>query len=56
MIRWRKSSRSSGGTGGNDCVEVGHGAGIRDSKNTDIHIKVKAETWAAFLRTVKQTG
>jgi hypothetical protein len=52
---WRKSSRS---TGGNDCVEVaqsGTSCLIRDSKNPDDgRLAVRPQTWAAFIRDIKQ--
>ncbi|GLZ28262.1 hypothetical protein Lesp02_04520 [Lentzea sp. NBRC 105346] len=46
---WRKSSYCA--TGG-DCVEVGRGVGIRDSKAPAVHIPVGAEAWTAFLDLV----
>ncbi|MEU3650734.1 DUF397 domain-containing protein [Lentzea sp. NPDC034063] len=47
MTIWRKSSRSGGG---NNCVEVGKGVGIRDSKAPTSHLPLSAEGWSAFLR------
>lgn len=53
--QWRKSSRSSGGTG--NCVEVarpGAGAALRDSKNPAAgHLDLAQAAWASFLVTVK---
>jgi hypothetical protein len=49
MTVWRKSSRSPI----NDCVEVGRGIGIRDSKAPAAHLPVSADAWSAFLRRVK---
>jgi hypothetical protein len=51
MTVWRKSSYS--GTADN-CVEVGHGVGIRDSKAPATHVPVSAGTWTAFLAEVKR--
>lgn len=50
-VTWRKSSRSGGNNG--QCVEVGHGVGIRDSKAPATHLPVSAEAWTAFLVTAK---
>ncbi|GLZ31037.1 hypothetical protein Lesp02_32260 [Lentzea sp. NBRC 105346] len=48
---WRKSSYSANAS---DCVEVGVGVGIRDSKHTAAgHIPVTAPAWAAFLKAIK---
>ncbi|USX52415.1 DUF397 domain-containing protein [Lentzea sp. HUAS12] len=47
MTNWRKSTYS--GTGDN-CVEVGHGVGIRDSKAPATHLPVSAQAWSAFLK------
>ncbi|SDH54979.1 protein of unknown function [Lentzea fradiae] len=47
MSNWRKSSHSANSS---DCVEVGHGVGIRDSKAPAIHLPVSPEAWSAFLR------
>jgi hypothetical protein len=47
MSNWRKSSYSADGS---DCVEVGHGIGIRDSKAPAAHVQVSREAWDAFLR------
>ena len=50
MTTWRKSSYSPEL---NDCVEVGRGVGIRDSKAPTTHLPVSAKAWSAFLREVK---
>ena len=50
MSTWRKSSYSASGS---DCVEVGHGVGIRDSKAPATHLPVSEEAWSAFLHLVK---
>jgi hypothetical protein len=50
MTGWRKSSYSSTA---DNCVEVGHGVGIRDSKAPATHLPVSAGTWSAFLVEVK---
>ncbi|WP_434439043.1 DUF397 domain-containing protein [Lentzea sp. E54] len=47
---WRKSSYSANQ---NNCVEVGRGVGIRDSKAPATHLPFSASAWSAFLRTVK---
>jgi hypothetical protein len=47
---WRKSTYSS--NAGN-CVEIGQGVGIRDSKAPATHLKLSPAAWSAFLRTVK---
>jgi hypothetical protein len=49
MTEWRKSSYSAAQT---DCVEIGRGIGIRDSK-TSGHLLVSASAWSAFLVGVK---
>lgn len=49
MTEWRKSSYSPNA---NDCVEIGTGTGIRDSKSTG-HLPVTAPAWSAFLAAVK---
>ncbi|WP_086667388.1 DUF397 domain-containing protein [Lentzea kentuckyensis] len=49
MTVWRKSSYS--GTGDN-CVEIGHSVGIRDSKKPTTHLPVSAAAWSAFLELV----
>ncbi|MDX8035841.1 DUF397 domain-containing protein [Lentzea sp. BCCO 10_0856] len=49
MTVWRKSSYS--GTGDN-CVEIGHGVGVRDSKAPSTHLPVSADAWTAFLNNV----
>jgi hypothetical protein len=50
MAKWRKSSHSPDA---NDCVEIGRGIGIRDSKAPVTHLPVSAEAWSAFLDVVK---
>ncbi|PWK91485.1 uncharacterized protein DUF397 [Lentzea atacamensis] len=50
MSTWRKSSYSASGS---DCVEVGRGIGIRDSKAPASHLPVNREAWTAFLGIVK---
>ncbi|NKE55901.1 DUF397 domain-containing protein [Lentzea sp. PSKA42] len=53
MAEWRKSSYSPTGQ---DCVEVGHGVGIRDSKAPATHLPVAPAAWAAFLRSISNRG
>ncbi|SDM80719.1 DUF397 domain-containing protein [Lentzea albidocapillata] len=50
MTDWRKSSYSSTA---DNCVEVGRGVGVRDSKAPATHLPVSAESWTAFLTDVK---
>ncbi|MEV6243711.1 DUF397 domain-containing protein [Lentzea sp. NPDC051838] len=50
MTAWRKSSYSSTA---DNCVEVGRGVGVRDSKAPSTHVPVSADSWSAFLATVK---
>ncbi|MFJ5989451.1 DUF397 domain-containing protein [Lentzea sp. NPDC092896] len=50
MTNWRKSSYSGDS---NNCVEVGHGVGIRDSKAPSTHLSVSSEAWSAFLKVVQ---
>ncbi|USX49873.1 DUF397 domain-containing protein [Lentzea sp. HUAS12] len=49
MAVWRKSSYSPV----NDCVEVGRGVGIRDSKAPAMHLPVSDKAWSAFLTDIK---
>ncbi|WUD22849.1 DUF397 domain-containing protein [Lentzea sp. NBC_00516] len=49
MSIWRKSSYSSNSS---NCVEIGHGVGIRDSKAPATHLPVSGEAWSTFLRDV----
>lgn len=56
MIKWRKSTRSAGGTA-NGCVEVGWPSqdvtAVRDSKNpAGGYITVPAKHWATFLNAI----
>jgi hypothetical protein len=51
MTRWRKSSYS--GSDGN-CVEVGRGVGIRDSKAPSVELPLTAHQWAPLLRMVSR--
>jgi hypothetical protein len=46
MTTWRKSSYSPEL---NDCVEVGRGVGIRDSKAPTTHLPLSDKAWSAFL-------
>jgi len=50
MPEWRKSSYSPDA---NDCVEIGHRIGIRDSKAPTAHLPVSADAWSAFLELVR---
>ncbi|NGY65691.1 DUF397 domain-containing protein [Lentzea sp. NEAU-D13] len=49
MTVWRKSSYSGDG---DNCVEVGRGVGIRDSKAPTTHLQVSADAWSALLKLV----
>jgi hypothetical protein len=51
MTKWRKSSYSATSA---DCVEIGRGAGIRDSKAPAAHVPVSPAAWEAFLRSAKE--
>ncbi|SEQ35079.1 protein of unknown function [Lentzea xinjiangensis] len=51
MSMWRKSSYSPV----DNCVEVGRGVGIRDSKAPATHLPVSDKAWSAFLTGVKST-
>ncbi|MFD4676530.1 DUF397 domain-containing protein [Lentzea sp. NPDC058450] len=48
---WRKSSYSDDHS---ECVEVGHGQGIRDSKAPTTHLPLSREAWTAFLQLVNR--
>ncbi len=47
---WLKSSYSSGA---DNCVELLHNRGVRDTKDTSKAISTSAQSWAAFLRASK---
>ncbi|WP_394615757.1 DUF397 domain-containing protein [Lentzea sp. JNUCC 0626] len=47
---WRKSSYSANAS---NCVEVGRGVGLRDSKAPATHLPVAPGSWSAFLLSVK---
>ena len=49
MSDWRKSSYSANA---NDCVEIGRGIGIRDSKAGG-HLPCTTPAWQAFLTATK---
>lgn len=49
MTRWRKSSYSA--SDGN-CVEVGRGVGVRDSKAPSVELLLTAAQWTTFLQLV----
>ncbi|MET8761561.1 DUF397 domain-containing protein [Lentzea sp. NPDC004782] len=51
MTHWRKSSYSGDG---DNCVEVGRGIGIRDSKAPSTHLPVSREAWTAFLKLARR--
>ncbi|MEV6235880.1 DUF397 domain-containing protein [Lentzea sp. NPDC051838] len=53
MTRWRKSSYSA--NDGN-CVEVGRGVGIRDSKAPATHLPLTADQWTWLLSQVSQSS
>lgn len=50
MTEWRKSSYSANGT---DCVEIGRGVGVRDSKAPAARIALGTDAWSAFLAATK---
>jgi len=50
VTRWRKSSYS--GSDGN-CVEVGRGVGVRDSKAPSVRLPLTAHQWTQLLRMAK---
>ncbi|MCR3754310.1 DUF397 domain-containing protein [Lentzea californiensis] len=50
MTRWRKSSYSA--NDGN-CVEVGRGVGVRDSKAPSVELPLTAHQWAPLLQLVR---
>ncbi|RDI31965.1 DUF397 domain-containing protein [Lentzea flaviverrucosa] len=50
MTCWRKSSYSATDT---NCVEVGRGVGIRDSKAPSVELPLTAHQWAPLLRLVR---
>lgn len=50
MSEWRKSSYSGSET---DCVEVGRGIGIRDSKAPSHHLPLSAPAWSNFLMATR---
>ncbi|SER76154.1 DUF397 domain-containing protein [Lentzea albida] len=50
MTRWRKSSYSA--SDGN-CVEVGRGVGLRDSKSPSVELALTARQWAPLLRMIR---
>lgn len=49
MSVWRKSSYSPV----DNCVEVGRGIGVRDSKAPTTHLPLSDKAWSAFLTEVK---
>ncbi|RAS69866.1 uncharacterized protein DUF397 [Lentzea atacamensis] len=49
MTRWRKSSYSA--SDGN-CVEVGRGVGVRDSKAPSVELPLTSHQWTSFLELV----
>lgn len=53
MTQWRKSSYSPDAS---DCVEVGRGIGIRDTKAPAVHLPVGADAWSRFLVALRATS
>ena len=47
---WRKSSYSPDG---NNCVEIGAGIGVRDSKSPAARLPLSSSAWEAFLASAK---
>ena len=52
MTRWQKSSYSA--SDGN-CVEVGRGVGVRDSKYPSVELPLTNNQWTGFLRMVTES-
>ena len=50
MTSWQKSSYSGSDT---NCVEVGRGVGVRDSKSPSVELPLTAHQWTRLLRQVK---
>lgn len=50
MTEWRKSSYSGNSS---ECVEVGRGVGVRDSKAPAAHLAIGTSAWSAFLAATK---
>ncbi|MFI6102060.1 DUF397 domain-containing protein [Lentzea sp. NPDC051213] len=50
MTEWRKSSYTANSA---ECVEVGPGVGIRDSKDPGPHMEIGPSAWSAFLSATK---
>jgi hypothetical protein len=50
MTEWRKSSYSANSS---ECVEVGRGTGVRDSKAPAPHLEIGPSAWSAFLSAAK---
>jgi hypothetical protein len=50
---WRTSTHSDSGSGGN-CVAVGNGVKVRDSKDPDgVTLKFNQDTWTKFISEYK---
>lgn len=47
---WRKSSYSYAS---GECVEVGDGIQVRDSKNPDVVLEFNQDAWRNFLASIK---
>ncbi|MFD4639287.1 DUF397 domain-containing protein [Lentzea sp. NPDC058436] len=47
---WRKSSYSPDG---DNCVEIGAGIGVRDSKAPVAHVPLSRQAWEAFLDSAR---
>lgn len=50
MTEWRTSSYTANGA---ECVAVGRGVGIRDSKAPATHLPIGTPAWSAFLAATK---